>query len=454
MEFIKIVQNGYIIIFYQDNSLLKVNIKNGKQKVGIRFKPFQLRFNDYLKECFANLEEFKNKIKYKKIILIIEEALNIDKTYIKYLNFRLIDKERNESKEIFSKKIYVLNVEYYLTKGIVNEKINSNPFFTYIKKDYFNIEDLMDLFDKENLLNIYDIDSIKYFNKELGSFVNIKDGNIEIKEKLILELHIKERKNVLLYNLNQIKKYLYKEIITIKNRFNNLSDQLTKYDLIYLYASPIIKGETFEEFNAPISYLEEIRIILKLMNNNKKKLNCKFECANDKILNHILQQNKTKILHISSHGYYDGKYSLLLENLEKNGQILKLNMKKLKQILNSNRNNISQIDLVIVSTCYSQDLGEYFKECGAKNVIYISEKTEVYERICILFTKFFYEYLFKGNTFKQSYEKALKDIELNGRIQELNFNSCCCKHYHNENCLSNKFNLHKAHKKEKCSCQN
>ena len=63
--------------------------------------------------------------------------------------------------------------------------------------------------------------------------------------------------------------------------------------------------------------MEEIKIISKLMKNNGKKFNCKFECANDEVLRDILLKNKTKILHISGHGIYDGKYSLILENLKK-----------------------------------------------------------------------------------------------------------------------------------------
>ena len=118
------------------------------------------------------------------------------------------------------------------------------------------------------------------------------------------------------------------------------------------------------------------------MKNSGKKFNCKLECADEKILRDIIQNKRTKILHISSHGYYDKTYYLALENL-KNGQIQKINYNKLKFILNGYKANINKIDLVFVSTCYSQDLGELFFNCGAKNVIFIQRKAKIVDRIII-----------------------------------------------------------------------
>ena len=63
-------------------------------------------------------------------------------------------------------------------------------------------------------------------------------------------------------------KYIQEEIINLKNKLNKIDEISQKYDLIYLYASPIINNG--EESNSPISYLEEIRIILKLMRDTKR----------------------------------------------------------------------------------------------------------------------------------------------------------------------------------------
>ena len=144
-----------------------------------------------------------------------------------------------------------------------------------------------------------------------------------------------------------------------------------KYDLIYLYASPIVKDAHYTESKSPISYKEEIRIILDLMKMKNKKYKCKFECADENVLKYILTNNTTKILHISAHGYFNGKYSLNLENL-KNGQNQIINIDELEAILKLNKKNISKMDLVILLTCYSEDFSDLFLKYGAKNVIYIN----------------------------------------------------------------------------------
>ena len=289
MEFFKIIQKGYKIYIFKNNYKLEIYIKDDKkeEKVRNKFKNIQFNFQDNFNEFSSNFEDFVKQMKDKNLIITLEKIFDISKTYIKYLNFKILKKDLNEAKEIISTKIYALNIEYYLTKGANHKRINKFPFFTYIKKDYFNIEYIIDLLYEENILQIYDIDEYKYFNNELGCFIDIKDENIEIKEKLILEFHISEKKNIIKYNLNQIKKYFDEEIITMKNRIKKFLNIITKYDLIFLYASPIIKNEYFEEFDAPISYMEETREIIKLMNYNGKKLNLKFECANDKIFEDI-----------------------------------------------------------------------------------------------------------------------------------------------------------------------
>ena len=164
-------------------------------------------------------------------------------------------------------------------------------------------------------MNNYDIDFIRYFNEEKGAFQLMNNEKIPTKEKNIFEINIKKANNPFMKNLNLIQKYFKEEIIKIQNTINKISEKVQKYDLIYLYASPIV-DEIFEESDSSISYLSEIRLILELMKNSGKKFNCKLECADEKILRDIIQNKRTKILHISSHGYYDKTYYLALENLK------------------------------------------------------------------------------------------------------------------------------------------
>ena len=191
------------------------------------------------------------------------------------------------------------------------------------------------------------------------------------------------------------------------------------------------------------------------MKNKGKKFNVKFECANEEVLRDSLINNKTKILHISGHGQFDGKYSLLLENLKKNGEVLELGIDTLKNILNKNKRNISQLDLVFVSTCFSEDFRDLFAECGAKNIIYICRETEVIDRISIIFTEYFYKKLIDGYSIHQSFDTAIKLTQRNPVAKYLNYRGCCCHHYHKEKCLLKYIKLHSIHHKklENCKCQ-
>ena len=459
MESFKLFQKGYKIHIFKNNYFLNVYVKNEKKKERgkniIKFKPLQINFEKIFNEYLSNFEDLINEIKQKNILILLDEIYDTNKKYIKYLNFKLLKKvlNSNETKEIISKKIYVLNIEYYLTKDSNHKRIYNFPFFSYIKKDYFNIDDIIDLIKKEDLLQFYYIDEYKYYNKELGCFIDIKDDNIEIIEKIILEFHISKRNNIIHYNLNQMKKYYDEEIIKLKKRINKIIDKETEYDIIFLYALPIIKNENYEEYDSPISYREEIRKIIKLMNNCEKKLNLKFECINKKIFEDILSKNRTKILHISAHGSYQGEYSLIIEDLEKNGKKLEMNISQLENILRLNKNNISKIDLVIVSTCFSQDLAKLFRKYGAKNIIYISEKAKIIDDISVFFTKYFYKNIFEEKTINQSFNNAKQEMISNELIKEINFNSCCCNHYHKPTCLSNNYDFDIKHNKKQCNCK-
>ena len=178
MESVVIIQEGYTICFFQNNLCLNIYIKDGKEKEkdNYKFKPLKMKYKDGYKKYFSNFEILIEQIKNKIIKINMKEILGSNKKYIKYINLTLFKDESNELKEIISKKIYLFNVEYYLTEGSNNLRINSIPFYACIKKDYFNIEDILDLIDEEDLLNIYNIDEYKYFNHKLGAFVDIKEG--------------------------------------------------------------------------------------------------------------------------------------------------------------------------------------------------------------------------------------------------------------------------------------
>ena len=458
MEVFRIKQGRYNIIFVYNETLLNISINphESMEEKDIKFVKDTLILDETLKKYFQNFKDLINQMKQNKIQVTIKENFKQsgDKILLKYLDFK-IDGESN-----ITRKIYIYNIEYYLTKNYAHERINSEPFLLCIKKDSCNLEDILELIDNENILSNYNIGDIKYFNEEKKAFQKMTYENINIGEKLILELQINEIKNLIINNLKWKAKYLKKELISLKNRINKYSDITRKYDLIYLYASPIIKGDHFEESDSPISYMEEIKIILDLMAKKRKQFNCKFECINEEVFRNILANNKTKILHISSHGIYDGKsYSIRMEDLKKNGQGKDISKSTLESMLKLYRFNLSQIDLVIASTCYSQDLAELFFEYGVKNIIYIERETEIIDSISVLFVKYFYKRLLEGQTIGESFNNTIKRLKIDKDILIIQNNACCCTHYHKPNCnLSKekiKENFHSeihAQKSEKCKC--
>ena len=465
MECIKVKVNEYQILFIYNECTMKIFAKDNKNDK-LRYKPIKFLFEDNLTKYTSNFKDLINQIKNKIILIELKKHLysnSLNKSNenlpIKYLELNLIkkDNELNKSEIIISRKIYVLNVEYYITKDISYQRINSKPFLSYITKDNINREDILELIDKEKILNDYILDNFRYYNNEKGVFQTLKNDNIKINEKIILEFHIYGKKNILNMNLKWTKEYYENEIIKIKNKINKLSDSSKQYDLIYLYASPII-NKHFDESISPISYMDEIRIILELMKNKKKKFNIKFECINEDVLEDIIINNKTKILHISSHGDFNGKYSLIAENLSKYGQKQIVGNNKLEMILDSGKSNINKMDLVILTTCYSGDFGKLFLDYGVKNVICIHRETKVNDRISVLFAKYFYQNILEGKSIKESHKNALDLLNLNKEVIKINNESCCCNHYHNpEFCLieKNKDGFHKnVHKQriEKCKC--
>ena len=394
-------------------------------------------------------------MKENKIFLINikEKSVNNEKNWIKCLNLTI--KNQYDSKIIIAKTIYPLNVKYYLTKGPDNERINTEPYFSYIENNFCNSNNIYEFIKKENTLNTYIIDNFRYYDNKKRAFISIGNESIPIKNEIVLEFHIKGINNTVSQNIKKSKEYYDNEIMKLKNKINQLSDTSKKYDLIYLYASPEIQfiGGDYYEFNSPISYMEEIRSIIKLMEQSNKKFSCKFECADGDVFRETLQNNETKILHISAHGIYDeNAYSLILENLKDKGQTINIKKDVLEYyFLNANKKNLNQIDLVIVSTCYGEDFGKLFLKYGVKNVIYIKQKTEIFDDISVKFTEYFYENLIKGKSIGESFKEAIKCLKKNKTIININHESCCGTHFHYKDRQIAGF-FHEKRKRKKCNC--
>ena len=389
-------------------------------------------YETYIKKNILNIKIKEQGKKFKDI------KINLDNEEIEKENYKKYDYEISKEKDnyilkikkdknvISEKKInpILLNIKYYLTKGPFNYRVNKDPFYSYIEQNNFNIDTIKELLARENI-DYNNIDTIKIKRQGKKYFEKMTDNNeIDKFEIISFEFHFKE-KEVKINEFNY-----YDELKNLKNKVEKYLENAVKYDLIYLYASPL-----FDELgNSPelkkISYRDEIKIILNLMKKSKKEFNCLFECASDKVLKDVLSSKKTKILHISSHGILENKedkenndiifenkdqekinkqynFNLILENIEKCGEKQTIKQDTLETYVNSYKSKMKKIDLIILTICYS---GCFFdlilKYYNPNNVIYIDKNSNINDIVCVRFVEYFYAGLINGNSIRQSYDKA------------------------------------------------
>ena len=465
---IKSNNNKSFVIQIFEKSLLYIYITN------IECKPFKnykkiFALNDlknlsdnkkdnYLHNCQNISELTKNIISNKSNIKLNE----IDKNELQLI-IPLLEPFYSTLKINFNYIFEKVVIQYYIVTGIKYQRMFDQPFVIYLNNNkyiYFNLDILKSIL-QEDKINIYNIDNYKYYNEDKKGFIKINESKNYpiVSNKLILEIHFIRDCNPILLDIKNIDNNIKNKIKKIKEKRNLLKKyyiQNSKYDLIYLYASPLINKQNIEK--TPINYRSEIKTLLNLFHRKYKQYNCIFECANEKIFRNFLTQ-KTKILHITSHGELEEKlndfhYSLILEN---RGIEEPVNEIKLKKILKNMSDELKHIDLVYVSTCYSETLGKLFYDYGAKNVIYIHGMTPISDIAVLKFSEYFYEELIKGQTIKDSFNRAQEKIQSNRKILYINPNNCCCKHKHKNKCSILKSNtikskIHKEYHIKICGC--
>ena len=417
-------------------------------------------------ENLKSFEHLKNNKEIQKLIDLSEIINKLEEKDIQLneesYNLFLIIRLPYADDSFININIEQLNVEYYLTKGPKHTRIKEKPFYSSLNDHNFDIKKIKEMLDKEKIINQFNIDNYRYYDEDLKGFVTLNKFRRNYKtpkNTLILELHISDNFDSFKSKLETINCNLYNKIKNIKHR-KNVNKQMTKeYDLIFLYASPLLNSSGQEsESIKPINYRKEIKEIVNIFNKTGYSYNILLKCANERLFSNVLMNSKMKILHISSHGEYnlkDDKFSLILEDKIKKQTI---NSGRLESILKINSSKIKNIDLVIVSACYSQRLGELFIKYGAKNVIYITKETPISNIAALKFTKLFYQELVVNHkSIKDAFDKAKKDLKSDRDVICNNPNKCCCKHLHTASCYIKEENskraiIHNEYHNKKCSC--
>ena len=462
---VKSDKNNYYEIEIYGKSILEIIInqknENNKKLSPKKYKNVILSLEDLKSsKYFKYNEEFQKLKDLSKIIRLLEDNNNIIKLKEDLFNLILIIELPKPFFSFIELNIEQLNVEYYFTTGPNRKRINTNPFYASLNENFFSVNIINEILKNDKIINYFNIDSYHYYKEENEGFEKLN----EIKEYdtpkngLILELHFNRDIIPLSTDINIINNNLWNKIKKIKNEIKNniiYTQKTKKYDLIYLYASPLIGNKGGELYN-PINYRKEIKAITKIFNKTGKSYKCLFECANEKLFKGILMEKQLKILHIASHGDLDQrneKYHLILEN---NLNQQNVSYDKLKKILEAYSSNIKKIDLVFVATCHSEKLGELFAKY-AKNVIYITGMTPISNIAALKFSELFYKELVNRNSIKDSFYKVQEKIKSDREIIIYNKNNCCCSHKHDKDCLIKENNnmrskIHNTLHNEKCLC--
>ena len=356
-----------------------------------------------------------------------------------------------------------LNILYYITSGIKNKRLYGGKAFLVnycLKgKEKSLTLNLIKTILKNECLDIESIDDYRFFNYKKNGLIKIDESfscPLE-SNKIKLQIHMKKSINKNIVEINSLFNKMENKIIDL----NNLKDwnmNNKNIDVYFLYASPLIKmdkRDKIDEEYVTINYRSEIRNLNKIFENSKKEFKCIFECANEKKLRDAIIK-QPKILHISSHGYLDEnkEYSLRLED---KGILQVIEQKRLKEILSDVSAQLKNIDLVFVSTCYSENFGKLFLENQVKNVIYIQGKAPISDMAAVKFSTIFYGELVKGSTIKDAFDKSKQLIQSDIEKDYFQLNKCCCNHWHKPGklCLLNdehiKFYVHKKYH-IRCEC--
>ena len=175
-----------------------------------------------------------------------------------------------------------------------------------------------------------------------------------------------------------------------------------------------------------IDHEREFKEIQNSLEQTKIKMNYYKVWAWTDNLTSVLLTNP-RVLHFSGHGVKNNIEEIGTEvALRKNqGDLLVFENKTgwaelvsemmLKELLKQWK---TEIDLVFVSSCHSEFIGDIFFKAGINHVIWIKESKTISDEASIIFAKAFYQALFSLNSYSiwEAFEAAKGAVKLQGGI--------------------------------------
>ena len=149
MDVFKGENADYTYLISYNESIIKLYVQEKSKQSNLskrKFEMVKVVFDDYKKKFknYKNFIEIMNKIIEGQDedednfdeddgIVKIQFKKKSNNNILKNLVFQMVNIEKNKKKEIiFEKEIWLLNVEYYFTIGMCNERINPKPYYTIL----------------------------------------------------------------------------------------------------------------------------------------------------------------------------------------------------------------------------------------------------------------------------------------------------------------------------------
>ena len=173
-----------------------------------------------------------------------------------------------------------------------------------------------------------------------------------------------------------------------------------------------------------IDYDREFKEIKNALECTKTKMNYYKTCAWSDNLTSVLLRNP-KVLHFSGHGVKNTVKDIGTEAALRQGQgdflvfenkvgwAELVSEKMLGELLKQCK---TDIDLVFVSSCHSEWVGDIFFNAGINHVVWIRESDTISDNASIIFAKAFYQALFSINSYSicDAFEAAKATVKFQG----------------------------------------
>ncbi len=143
-----------------------------------------------------------------------------------------------------------------------------------------------------------------------------------------------------------------------------------------------------------------------------KEITLSFQIANHDNFETLLREIRPKILHISCHGDYDPDmqmYYLAFEDRRGEGLLDKFTTEKLSKLIGSSEE--AGVEIVFVSACHSQLIGQILSEAGISCVIAVHSMQKILDEAAQDFANRFYRNLIHGESIGNSFERAKNYVE-------------------------------------------